>query len=765
MQANIKITLKSDFCVASGYSYAGIIDSDICCNENGIPYIPARRIKGCLREAAELINCENTEKIFGIKGNNISGALIIGNAYPEDYTEINNDILELKKLGYGDELTSQKILEQFSYIKAQTAIDNETGIAKRNSLRYTRVVNQYSPFNKEEMCFIANIEIPECYYEDIEKVSKALRHMGLNRNRGLGNVRCYIDRNNNNNDDDDSNNSINDHNITNDNDKIIYFDYVVENITPLMLSGESDEETERYIRGQSVIGALASKYLSFPCKSADDELFYNLFLSGKVKYTNLYITKKQTKNDNSEPEYKSFFPAPLFINEMKKSKKLVNVTKADSKNCFGSGEDYSPEHGNQPKKLKNKFIHITDDKKSIIITKPILDIVYHHSKRETYSSNVNHDENTNGILYTLETIRENQYFRGSIIGEKRYIDIIRKLICDSTLRFGKSKSAQYGMCKIVKSEPNESNFFNKVSVKKGEKIFVVFESDGVFINETNYTVRCDDITELIAKSLNILYDKNYNKNIYLQTTTITGYNTMWNLKKISFPAVKAGSVISFSITDDTVINTEFVGEKNTEGFGKIRIYKESELPTVFEEYEDKNDSNKDEDDSNKEKKEYNISSKAYALLEMIMFDSFFDAVKENSLATRKINLSPSTLGRITLMLRESVSAYKDNSIEAFEDFKKRLDSVKREEEKKEAAKFLSEYICEDKIVSMVETVKISDMKLDVKKVIGSSSSASYKIYNKMKNFGIKDIEKKITIRWSEYLMNILTYQKYAAKEV
>ena len=33
----LRITLRSDLCVGSGYSYAGIIDSDICYNENGIP--------------------------------------------------------------------------------------------------------------------------------------------------------------------------------------------------------------------------------------------------------------------------------------------------------------------------------------------------------------------------------------------------------------------------------------------------------------------------------------------------------------------------------------------------------------------------------------------------------------------------------------------------------------------------------------------------------------------------------------------------------
>ena len=56
------ITLKSDLCVGSGYSYAGIIDSDICYDALGLPYIPARRLKGCLREAAELIGLSDRQR-------------------------------------------------------------------------------------------------------------------------------------------------------------------------------------------------------------------------------------------------------------------------------------------------------------------------------------------------------------------------------------------------------------------------------------------------------------------------------------------------------------------------------------------------------------------------------------------------------------------------------------------------------------------------------------------------------------------------------
>ena len=54
-QGEIRIKLYSDLCPGNGYSYYGTIDSEAEHDSFGIPYIPARRIKGCLRECAELL--------------------------------------------------------------------------------------------------------------------------------------------------------------------------------------------------------------------------------------------------------------------------------------------------------------------------------------------------------------------------------------------------------------------------------------------------------------------------------------------------------------------------------------------------------------------------------------------------------------------------------------------------------------------------------------------------------------------------------------
>ena len=49
----LKITLRSDLCVGNGESVGNTVDTDVCMDEAGLPYIPARRLKGCLKQAAQ----------------------------------------------------------------------------------------------------------------------------------------------------------------------------------------------------------------------------------------------------------------------------------------------------------------------------------------------------------------------------------------------------------------------------------------------------------------------------------------------------------------------------------------------------------------------------------------------------------------------------------------------------------------------------------------------------------------------------------------
>ena len=42
----IKIKLLSDLCTYSGETYNSVVDTDVAYDENGIPYIAAKRLRG-----------------------------------------------------------------------------------------------------------------------------------------------------------------------------------------------------------------------------------------------------------------------------------------------------------------------------------------------------------------------------------------------------------------------------------------------------------------------------------------------------------------------------------------------------------------------------------------------------------------------------------------------------------------------------------------------------------------------------------------------
>ena len=127
------ITLQSDLCAADGDGFASTIDSDIVTDRKGIPFIPARRLKGCLLEAANYIGASHIEQIFGVTRAMTSGSLHITNAQIRDYAAF---AAEADKRS----LSPKEITEYFTSRIASTAI-GEDGSVKDNTLRFLRAVS------------------------------------------------------------------------------------------------------------------------------------------------------------------------------------------------------------------------------------------------------------------------------------------------------------------------------------------------------------------------------------------------------------------------------------------------------------------------------------------------------------------------------------------------------------------------------------------------------------------------------------------------
>lgn len=198
---NFRLELLSDTLIGSGEGGANI-DSDIVFDDLGLPYIPGKRVKGCLRESAvevvemfevfeksgiRLASMADIDAMFGKPGQSLSSILSFSNCYLKDY-DSNRKWLEWLIKKYQGIFSKEMILSTFSTIRQQTAID-ENGIAKLHSLRTKRVL-------KKGFVFFGRIE-PSIKLDDrllgyLIYIIRNLRYVGTNRNRGLGFVKCGL---------------------------------------------------------------------------------------------------------------------------------------------------------------------------------------------------------------------------------------------------------------------------------------------------------------------------------------------------------------------------------------------------------------------------------------------------------------------------------------------------------------------------------------------------------------------------------------------
>ena len=204
----LKLTFESSCLVGSGEGFGALIDSDIVFDDYGIPYIPAKRIKGCLRDSAIEVcdmltlsgfklfdlSRENTESrykivsyLFGNPGKEYPAPSYFSNLYIEDYFDIVSWLKYLMQQ-HKEIISKESVINHFTEIRQQTSIDENTGTAKEHSLRTIRVA-------KKGITFTGTIELEEFLPEYVDLLSLSclnLRRIGTKRNRGFGKVKCRL---------------------------------------------------------------------------------------------------------------------------------------------------------------------------------------------------------------------------------------------------------------------------------------------------------------------------------------------------------------------------------------------------------------------------------------------------------------------------------------------------------------------------------------------------------------------------------------------
>ena len=723
----LKITLKSDLCVGSGYSFAGIIDSDICYDDCGFPYIPAKRIKGCLREAYEtlLYSVFDTPSnaVFGKAGDAAPGDLLLGNAYIENYDYLHSAVLKKRETSEAAELYSaQEILGQYTHVIGQTRIE-ESGVADDGSLRFTRVTGQYDPVRSRiagrpcEAVYYADISVSEPFRALLEASASATRHIGMKRNRGFGNIVCELV------DDQDTETAGGQVQVTYPDEGTAGIAYCIVNEDALLLSSANENKSETFISAQSVLGALAARYLKEPGNSADSETFRDLFLNGSVKYTNAYPSDGRH----------IYYPVPEYLNQLKKTKKYVNMLGLQKNPDEKKTGEYDPSHGNQPKKLRGKYVYLDDAQ--IGVTETESEIAYHHRHHGT--SDRSEDD---ALLYGVETICPNQQFAGEIIAPKKYEQIIRNLMKDGCFRFGKSKSSQYGRCRLTSAE-NLITGQSLPKLNKGDHLVITLLSDAIFLNRNGeYTVYEDEVKRIVAGELGIPAD--FSDNSYYSgiiTGTATGYLSVWNLRKPAVPCIKAGSYLVFSLAESYEPKAMFAGERSLEGYGQIRYDRAEDFSYAVQKPVVKNDITHSRTSAVTSEGTQQLK----ALMTPILKEAWLNERKQEVLDGRKMDISSSALGRLTLMLKEACEACPDNPAAAKDNFKERVDSIKTEKVRKTGEEILKK----------------------VEKNLGNPKALDEAAIKELKALGADDREIRTMAAdcWSELLMKVLTEQKYRMK--
>ena len=579
----LKITLLSDLCVGNGESIGNAVDADVCMDRVGLPYIPARRLKGCLKQAAlelEQMGYEGAlqkrQKLFG-DAYGEEGCLRVQDAVVKD-AEILREFLASKipadDFGERRERKIPDIVKRtahvssvariFSTVRGQTRL--EDGVKVDNTLRFTRVISRYDPFtlkDNSEMVFMAPVYLDTSdkkLHDFFEDCCRATRHIGTSRNRGLGNVSIAIceDRNQRKNDEANPEENTCEHRISSlADEEQIKISYRVALKAPVTLPGCDELNTS--IPARSVIGCMAGNYLRKG--SAEDRMFQDLFLNGNVRWSALTPVIDGVISD----------PAPMMLVKLKNDgNRLINHLSME-------GTDWK---GLKPKTLDGAFAAICsrhgEEKSTYIVAEPSIHTSYHYAINSTV-----HDRETSVVgsklLYMQDSIDAGMIYGGTVTCRAKFAGEVLGCLKEAKLSFGRSRSAQYAVCSLDGLPQVEVVSEKRFETEAGETVYVILKSDLALQKEGIYVTGKDEIRKELAEKLNVSEKMPAGCQDYCRYHTIGGYQATWQLQKPQIPVIRAGSVYCFTASGESLPNMIQVGQFSQEGFGVCRIISKKEM--------------------------------------------------------------------------------------------------------------------------------------------------------------------------------------------
>jgi len=630
----IKIKLLSDACFSSGEVYNSSVDTDVTYDRYGLPFITAKRLKGCLREVGLELQDWGVaiplEDMFGAI-NNKPARIMISDAKLEYYADYVEEIE--KELSGSDEnrrmlVHPQRVLGEFTYTRSQTRIDRKKGVAVKDSLRVTRVL-------KKGLIFQANVEFSgkeeeqRSYREALAKCCKGLRCMGMNRTRGMGEVEVSLE---------DSCSEVNfpQMAVFEEDKQYERLDYSIWLLSPVLfksiLGGQT--KTVDYIEGGKILGVVAQRM---------GNEFIDFMNKGELICSNAYITKNGHR----------YLPMSASVFNVKNKSHEGREKNADTE--IEENEQLSMSRGG----------YVYQDGMTYYTTGVAKQIRYHHSRPE--DKGVGHASTTDdkSQFYQMESLLEGQVFSGSIYGTVEQLRAIyRSVDANRKIRLGYGKNAEYGEAAMTITSLGEKREPEMISGR-----FVVKMLAPVILYDKNGMYSTEEKVLLETLKCKFALDKLTIVKRFLKYTEIGGYNVTWNEKKPTLLAFDKGTTLLCEMEGPVPVllgKQGFIGERNSEGYGEIAI---CEVPKAYKIYLEK-DTGQDVDGVEK-----NSVQKNRGLINGIRKKACRTLIEELAIKEAKemrVN-NPAVVSQLLSILREqdTYKAFKD-AIE--ERYNKRTDA-------------------------------------------------------------------------------------------
>ena len=552
--AEIKIILHSDLCAASGAASGNAIDTDVALDSFGVPYIPARRIKGCLRQAAEDLQKwgyapatrETIEKLFG-NADGQAGALTVENAVLPGLEEIHSAIRQAKTNPVLKPVASPaRIPDLFTYVRGSTAMEN--GKAKDGSLRFTRVMDHYSNLDPgQETEFICPVFLSDATCEALLKACcQATRHIGSSRNRGLGDVSFVYGSST-------STARVPNTSETYESDRTYQVEYRLLLREPVVLPGLDDRIAS--ISSRAVIGCLSEAWLND--HSPQDPEFSRLFLSGEAVWQDL----------TPVADGKRSIPSPRMLARLKGEglhpiNLLLKKTEEDKQSKI------KPLDGCFAVCLENGFELINATVSSM----------YHHSTPKA---------DTDGTLYVEESLDAACVYGGAVTIPGDLVSTVLHLLETANFRFGRSRSAQYGAC-VLAASPVVTPVEKKcLSTQTDEAVYAILISDLVLCHNGISSPDAASVRKALAAATGLEDQSPMNPHTGLPVPDsciyrdLGGYHALWQLRKNILTAVRAGSYYAMISPGGELPAEIQLGEYPQEGLGRFWLVSQTEMEKLF----------------------------------------------------------------------------------------------------------------------------------------------------------------------------------------